>query len=157
MSESVYIETSILGYLTARSTRDLIIAANIELTRNWWNARRKDFTLYISQAVLMETAQGDSEMAAQRLEIANDFPLLDLNADVEALATQFLSRSNLPPKADVDAIHIAVATVHGMNYLLTWNCKHIANAQIQSKLAEISLDFGYPLPLICTPYELLGE
>lgn len=157
MSESVYIETSILGYLTARSTRDLIIAANIELTRDWWNARRKDFTLYISQAVLMETAQGDSEIAAQRLEIANDFPLLDLNADVEALAVQFLSRSNLPPKADVDAIHIAVATVHGMDYLLTWNCKHIANAQIQSKLAEISLDFGYQLPLICTPYELLGE
>lgn len=157
MSEAVYIETSILGYLTARSTRDLIIAANIELTRNWWNARRKDFTLYVSQAVLMETAQGDSEMAAQRLEIANDFPLLDLNANVEALAVQFLSRSNLPPKADVDAIHIAAATVHGMDYLLTWNCKHIANAQIQSKLAEICLDFGYQLPLICTPYELLGE
>ena len=143
MSETVYIETSILGYLTARSTRDLVIAANIELTRAWWNNRRLDFTLYISQAVLAETSQGDTEIAAQRLRIARDFPLLDLNENVEALATQFLSRSNLPAKADVDAIHIAVATVHGMDYLLTWSCKHIANAQIQSKLAEISVDLGF--------------
>lgn len=157
MTETVYIETSILGYLTARSSRDLIVAANIELTRNWWESRRQDFTLYISQAVLVETSQGDPEIAAQRIAIARDYPLLELNQNVEELAAQFLSRSNLPPKADVDAIHIAVATVHGMDYLLTWNCKHIANAQIQGKLAEISLDFGYQLPLICTPYELLGE
>ncbi|MBO9998520.1 MAG: type II toxin-antitoxin system VapC family toxin [Cyanobacteria bacterium SID2] len=157
MNETVYIETSILGYLTARSNRDLIVAANIELTRNWWESRRQDFTLYISQAVLVETAQGDEEIAAQRLAIARDYPLLELNQNVEKLAVQFLKRSNLPTKADVDAIHIAVATVHGMDYLLTWNCKHIANAQIQGKLAEISLDFGYQLPLICTPYELLGE
>ena len=157
MSETVYIETSILGYLTARSTRDLIVAANIEMTRNWWESRRNDFTLYISQAVLTETVQGDAEIATQRLEIARDFPLLELNQDVEALAEQFLSRSNLPAKANVDAIHIAAATVHGMNYLLTWNCKHIANAQMQRKLTEISLDSGYQLPILCTPYELLGE
>ncbi len=157
MSETVYIETSILGYLTARSTRDLIVAANIEMTRNWWESRRNDFTLYISQAVLTETAQGDTDIATQRLEIARNFPLLELNQEVEALAEQFLSRSNLPAKANVDAIHIAAATVHGMNYLLTWNCKHIANAQMQRKLAEISLDSGYQLPILCTPYELLGE
>lgn len=92
MRETVYIETSVLGYLTARSTRDLIIAANIELTKIWWNTRRKDFVLYTSQAVATETSQGDSEMAAQRLSIAKELPLLDLNEDVEALATQFLSR-----------------------------------------------------------------
>ncbi|MBE9099591.1 type II toxin-antitoxin system VapC family toxin [Vacuolonema iberomarrocanum] len=157
MNETVYVETSILGYLTARSSRDLIVAANIELTRNWWESRRQDFTLYVSQAVLIETAQGDEDVAAQRLAIAREYPLLDLNQNVEALAAQFLGRSNLPSKAEVDAIHIAVATVHGMDYLLTWNCKHIANAQIQRKLAEVSLDCGYQLPLICTPYELLGE
>ena len=157
MNETVYVETSILGYLTARSSRDLVVAANIELTRNWWESRRQDFTLYVSQAVLIETAQGDEEVAAQRLAIAREYPLLDLNQNVEALAAQFLGRSNLPSKAEVDAIHIAVAAVHGMDYLLTWNCKHIANAQIQRKLAEVSLDCGYQLPLICTPYELLGE
>lgn len=101
--------------------------------------------------------QGDAAIAAQRLEILCDFPLLALNQDVQDLAVQLLVRSNLPPKARVDAIHIATATVHGMDYLLTWNCKHIANAQIQGKLAQISLDFGYVLPVLCTPKELMGD
>jgi len=100
--------------------------------------------------------QGDVVIASQRLEILANLSLLDLNQAVLDLAEQFLERSNLPAKADIDAVHIASATVHGMDYLLTWNCKHIANAQIQGKLAEISLDFGYELPILCTPYELLG-
>lgn len=156
MSETVYIETSILGYLTARSTKDLILAANIEITKDWWELRRNAFILYTSEAVLDEVAQGDSEIAAQRLEILRDFPLLALNQAVQDLAALFLARSSLPPKANVDAIHIAAATIHGMDYLLTWNCKHIANAQIQRKLAEISLDFGFVLPILCTPNELMG-
>jgi hypothetical protein len=155
MSETVYIETSILGYLTARPSRNLILVANTEVTREWWDTRRRAFNLYTSQAVLKEVSQGDAEMASRRLEILHDFPLLELNQSVLDLAEQFLGHSNLPSKADVDAVHIAAATVHGMDYLLTWNCKHIANAQIQGKLAEISLDFGYELPILCTPYELL--
>ena len=157
MTETVYIETSILGYLTARSTKNLILAANMEITKDWWEFRRSIFTLYTSEAVLDEVAQGDAEIATQRLDILRDLPLLELNQAVQGLAAQFLTRSNLPPKAKVDAIHIAAATVHGMDYLLTWNCKHIANAQIQGKLAEISLDFGYVLPVLCTPNELMGD
>ncbi|NJL54546.1 type II toxin-antitoxin system VapC family toxin [bacterium] len=157
MSETVYIETNILGYLTARPSRDIVVAANIEITREWWDTRRRDFQLYSSQAVVKETSQGDTEIASQRLEIIRNLPLLDLNQFVLDLAEQFLERSNLPAKADVDAVHIAAATVHGMDYLLTWNCKHIANAQIQRKLAEISLDFSCELPILCTPYELLGD
>ncbi|MEG4012894.1 MULTISPECIES: type II toxin-antitoxin system VapC family toxin [unclassified Microcoleus] len=157
MSETLYIETSILGYLTARSTKNLILAANIEVTKDWWEYRRSAFTMYISQAVLNEVAQGDTEIAVQRMELLRGVPLLELNQAVRELAAQFLARSNLPPKADIDAIHIAAATVHGLDYLLTWNCKHIANAQIQGKLAEISFDFGYELPILCTPYELLGN
>lgn len=157
MSESVYIDTSILGYLTARPTKNLILAANIEITRDWWESRSHEFTLYISQIVLDEVAQGDAEIAAKRLEIIQNLPLLDLNQDVKNLAAQFLLKSNLPPKASDDATHIAAATVHRLNYLLTWNCKHIANAQIQKKLSQISGDLGYELPTICTPYELLGE
>jgi hypothetical protein len=156
VSETVYIETSILGYLTARPSRDIVVAANIEVTKEWWNTRRGDFQLYSSQAVVKETSQGDVVIASQRLEILANLSLLDLNQAVLDLAEQFLERSNLPAKADIDAVHIATATVHGMDYLLTWNCKHIANAQIQGKLAEISLDFGYELPILCTPYELLG-
>jgi predicted nucleic acid-binding protein len=157
MSETVYIETSILGYLTARPCRDLVVTANIEVTREWWDTRRSAFRLYSSQAVVKETSQGDTAIASQRIEIIRNLALLDLNQSVLDLAEQFLERSSLPAKADVDAIHIAVATVHGLDYLLTWNCKHIANAQIQRKLAEISLDFGYELPILCTPYELLGD
>jgi predicted nucleic acid-binding protein len=157
MSETIYIETSIIGYLTARSSNNLILMANVETTRQWWDDRRSQFTLYISQVVLDEVARGDDKMASRRLEILRNFPLLEIDQAVQQLAAQFLSKSNLPPKASDDALHIAAATVYGLDYLLTWNCKHIANAQIQKKLLQISLDAGYELPTICTPYELMGE
>jgi predicted nucleic acid-binding protein len=157
MSETVYIETSIIGYLTARTSNNLILMANVEATRDWWDTRRTQFDLYISQTVLDESAQGDTEIASRRLEILSDFSLLAVNEAVQYLAMQFLTKSNLPPKAADDALHIAVATVYGLDYLLTWNCKHIANAQIQKKLAQISFRAGYELPTICTPYELMGD
>ena len=134
MSETVYIETSIIGYLTARPSNNLILMANLESTRQWWETRRDQFTLYISQIVLDEVARGDTEIATRRLEILRDFPLLEISEAVQNLAAQFLNRSNLPPKAADDALHIAAATVYGLDYLLTWNCRHIANAQIQKKL-----------------------
>jgi hypothetical protein len=117
MSETVYIETSILGYLTARPSRGLVVAANIEITREWWDKRSSDFQLYSSQAVIKETSQGDTAIATQRLKIVRNLALIDLNQSVLDLAEQFLERSSLPAKADVDAIHIAAATVHGMDYL----------------------------------------
>lgn len=126
------------------------------MTRDWWQLRRSTFDLYISQVVLDEVAQGDAEIAAQRLEVLQDVPLLEVTETVENLAAQFILRSNLPPKASDDAIHIALATVNRIDYLLTWNCKHIANAQIQKKLLEICFSFGHTLPIICTPYELMG-
>jgi predicted nucleic acid-binding protein len=157
MSETVYIETSMVGYLTTRPSNNLILMANLGITQEWWDTRREQFTLYISQVVLDEVARGDAEMASRRLEILRDFPLLEVNESVQNLATQFLAKSNLPAKASDDALHIAVATFYGLDYLLTWNCKHIANAQIQKKLAQISTESGYELPTICTPYELMGE
>ena len=157
MSETVYIETSIICYLSARSSNNLTLMAHREATLNWWDNRRSQFTLYISQVVLDEVARGDREVATQRLEILRNFPLLEIDQSVQNLASQFLSKSNLPAKAADDALHIAAATVYGLDYLLTWNCKHIANAQIQKKLLQISLDAGYELPTICTPYELMGE
>jgi predicted nucleic acid-binding protein len=95
------------------------IIANTETTRDWWEYRRSTFTLYISQVVLDEVMLGDAEMAAKRLEVLQGFPLLELSDAVQDLAAQFLSRSNLPPKAAADAVHIATATVHGMDYLLS--------------------------------------
>jgi predicted nucleic acid-binding protein len=156
MSETVYVETSIIGYLTARTSKNLVLMANVETTRRWWDNRRTQFDLYISQTVLDEVARGDAEIANSRLEMLSGFPLLEINEVVQDLAVQFLTKSNLPPKAADDALHIAASTVYGLDYLLTWNCKHIANAQIQKKLAQISLEAGYELPTICTPYELMG-
>jgi predicted nucleic acid-binding protein len=131
--------------------------ASAAATREWWETRRPQFKLYISQVVLNEVARGDPKMATRRLEILNNFSLLEVSEEVQALANLFLGQSNLPAKAADDALHIAVATVYGLDYLLTWNCKHIANAQIQKKLSQISDDAGYELPTICTPYELMGE
>lgn len=157
MTQTVYIETSCVGYLTVRPSNNLIVMANMEITRKWWEERRENFSLYISQVVWDEASQGDSEMVKKRLEIIQDIPLLNITETARELGIQFLTRSNLPAKASDDAIHIAVATVHQLDYMLTWNCKHIANAQIQRKLAEICSDFGYQLPVVCTPYELMAE
>lgn len=130
MSEAVYIETSIVGYLTVRPSNNLMLMANSAATQEWWNTRRERFTLYISQVVLDEVARGDTEMATRRLELLQGIPLIDVNEAVQVLAARFLAQSNLPSKAADDAIHIALATVYGLDYLLTWNCRHIANAQI---------------------------
>jgi len=131
ITESVYIETSMVSYLTARPSNNLIMMANQEVTRKWWNTRRSKFTLYVSQVVLDEAAKGDLEMAAKRLEVLQSLLVLELTENVQGLGLQFLIKSSIPAKAADDAIHIAAATVHGLDYMLTWNCKHIANAQIQ--------------------------
>ena len=157
MIESLYLDTSIIGYLTIRPSTNLITASNSVITQNWWDTRRQNFTLYISEVVLEELARGDQEIATKRLDLISELPLLALNEAVEELAQQFLIKSNLPPKASDDALHIALATVYKVDYLLTWNCKHIANAQIQKKLSQISIESGYELPTICTPYELMGD
>lgn len=103
-----------------------------------------------------EAARGDTAIAAQRLNLLQSLMLVNLTEPAIELANEFLKQSNLPPKASNDALHIALATIYGLDYLLTWNCKHMANAQIQRKLAQISSELGYNLPVICTPYELMG-
>jgi predicted nucleic acid-binding protein len=157
MIESLYLDTSIIGYLTIRPSTNLITASNSVITQNCWDTRRQNFTLYISEVVLEELARGDQEIAIKRLELIDELPLLELNETVEELAQKFLIKSNLPPKASDDALHIALATVYKVDYLLTWNCKHISNAQIQKKLSQISIESGYELPTICTSYELMGD
>ena len=155
INETVYLETSIFGYLTARSTTDLILAANTKVTQDWWNTRRSSFTLYASELVEDEAARGDKKIANQRLDLLKSIMYLDITEEATELAREFLQKSNLPLKAANDSLHIALATVYGLDYLLTWNCKHMANAQIQKKLSQISFEFGYELPVICTPYELI--
>jgi predicted nucleic acid-binding protein len=156
MSKTVYIETSIFGYLTARPTDNLILAANIKITQDWWNEYRSSLVLYTSELVEDEAARGDPTISSQRLNLLQPLTFLDLIEEATDLAQEFLRQSNLPSKASNDALHMALATVYGLDYLLTWNCKHMANSQIQRKLLEVSLGLGYQLPLICTPYEFMA-
>jgi len=157
MKPKVYIETSTISYLIARPSRDLVIAANQQVTREWWNMRRALFDLYISQVVIDEANAGDQEAAQQRLEAMQGILLLELKTEALDLASEFIRSKALPKKASQDALHIAIAAVYGLDYLLTWNCKHIANAVIQKSIARIVAEQGYELPTICTPHELLGE
>lgn len=155
MRKTVYIETSILGYLTARLTDNLILAANIKITQDWWNDFSGLFVLYTSEIVEDEVSKGDLAIAAQRLNLLESLIFLDLTEEAIELAQAFLQQSNLPSKASNDALHMALATVYGLDYLLTWNCKHMANAQIQRKLSQISSELGYKLTFVCTPYEFM--
>jgi len=151
----VYVETSIISYLTARLSRDLIVAANQQLTQEWWLERRADFELYISQLVLEEIRGGDPVAATERLQAVAGFPRLVLNEAALELAERLIQNGPLPHKASVDALHIAIATTHGLEYLLTWNCKHLANAVLRKQIERLCRTAGYEPPTICTPQELL--
>jgi predicted nucleic acid-binding protein len=156
MKPKLYIETSFISYLTARPSRDLIVAAQQQVTREWWENRRFQFEMYVSQLVIQESKDGNEEAASKRLEILENISLLDLRVEAVELAEKYVCPKALPQKASEDALHIAIAAIYGLDYLLTWNCKHIANAEIQKEIARVSFEEGYELPIICTPYELMG-
>jgi predicted nucleic acid-binding protein len=153
----LYLETTIPSYLTSRPSRDLIIAGHQQITREWWERRRDAFDLYISQLVIDEASAGEPAMARARINVLQDLALLDITPEVAELASGFLASGRIPPKAANDAAHIAIAAVHGLDFLVTWNCVHIANAAIAKGLALICREHGYELPVICTPEELMEE
>ena len=151
-----YVETTIVSYLTARTSRDLVRAAHQQLTKEWWG-RRERYDLYVSEAVLHEAADGDPVAAAERLAAVAGIAVLDVPAVVGDLAHRPLVDHALPAKAAVDTVHIAIAAVNGMDYLLTWNCKHIADATTRSSINESCRRAGWAAPVICTPEELDDE
>jgi predicted nucleic acid-binding protein len=157
MKPRVYLETSVISYLTSRPSRDLIVAANQQITQEWWQLRRQDFDLFISQLVVQEASAGDEHAAQQRLQAVADIPLLTLSEETVAFAEKLIKEGPMPQKAVEDALHIAVATLNGMDYLLTWNFKHIANATMRYKIERVCRLKGYEPPIICTPQELLEE
>jgi hypothetical protein len=145
------------SHLTSRPSRDLIIAGHQQITREWWEKRRNSFELYISQFVIDETSAGDPVAARKRLKVVQNFPLLDITPEVSQLTSSIMASGKIPHKAVTDAAHIAIAAVHGMDFLLTWNCVHIANASIARALAYICREHECECPVICTPEELIGE
>lgn len=157
MKPKVYIETTIVSYLAARPSRDVIVAGHQQITHDWWEKRREGFELYASQMVADEAGRGDASLARNRLDLLRPLPVLDTNDEARALARALIERGPMPKQEPEDALHIAVAAVHGMHFLLTWNCAHIANAQMQLAMYETCLSEGFELPRICTPTELMGE
>jgi len=153
----IYIETTIISYLTAWQSRDLIVSAHQQITNEWWRAHRHSYELYASQLVLNEAKSGDQEMAKLRVEALENILLLETTHEAVSLANNLIHNGPLPPKATEDALHIAIAVVNGLDYLITWNCKHIANAKMRSKIDQICRNKGYIPVTICTPEELLEE
>ncbi len=154
----LYLETTIPSYLTARPSRDVIILARQQMTRDWWENRRIDYEIYVSQLVLDEAALGDAVYAKRRLEVTQNLPILDISpGSVRELAKRLTKSLHLPAKASSDAVHLAVATYYGMDYLLTWNCAHLANAHVTRRLTEFAIKGGRIVPTVCTPEELVNE
>lgn len=157
MKLKVYIETTIPSFLTARPSRDLVHVAHQQVTREWWERRRDAFDLYTSQAVLNEAGRGNPEAAQRRIRLTEGLTLLPIEDAATKLAQDILGGNVMPRKAAVDALHVAIATVHRLDVLLTWNCRHLANAEIIGGLRDIVRRKGLELPIICTPEELMGR
>lgn len=155
MKPALYLETSVLGYLTSRFSRDLVTAGRQQLTREWWRSERDRYEIFLSPFVLDESEAGDAEAAAERTEALEGLPLIEPDERADALAERLMREVPLPQKAAVDAAHIAVAAVSGMDYLLTWNFKHIANAFLRDRIERVCRSSGYRPPVICTPEELI--
>ena len=153
----VYLETTIPSYLTSRPSRDLLVAAHQQLTSDWWNDHRHRFSLYVSPRVLAEAGSGDPEAAARRLAPLEGLSVLAFTPDARLLVARFLGNGLIPERSAEDAVLVAIATVHGMDYVLTWNCRHIANAEIFTRLKGVAAAIGYELPMLCTPGQLMGE
>lgn len=155
--KSVYIETSVISYLTSRPSRNLVVAAWQAETVNWWERRRGSFALCISPLVIEEIREGDPDAAGRRLSAVAGIPLLDVHDEVYDLADALVQPAAIPRKAFDDALHISLAAFYGIDFLLTWNCRHMDNAELKPVVRATCETFGYKCPEICTPSELMGD
>lgn len=153
---SVYVETSVISYLASKPNRDVIVVGHQQLSLEWWDTR-DDWRLFVSPLVIREAGGSDADAAARRLAFIQGLTVLSITGAAQSLAGLFLAGAAVPGKAAEDALHIAIATIYRMEYLLTWNCRHIANATRRLAISKICEQAGYRTPVICTPEELLGE
>ena len=154
MKPKVYLETTIVSFLTARPSRDVVNAGMIEQTKRWWSREREGFELFVSDIVVTEASAGDPEAVKRRLNVLREITTLETNSEIKTLTTVLLRNMALPANAADDAAHIAIAAVKEMHFLLTWNCRHIANASMRPKVEGLCAAEGYRCPIICTPLEL---
>lgn len=155
MKASVYLETTVISYLNGRATRDLVIGALQALTLEWWEKRRDDFDLFVSESVIREAGRGAPLDASRRLDSIKGISVLAATEEAALVAKKLIQDAQLPQKAAEDALHIAIAAVNDIDYLLTWNCKHIANALTVPRVEEVCRINGFQCPRICTPQELM--
>jgi predicted nucleic acid-binding protein len=150
----VYLETSVIGYATSRPSRDLVVAAHQQMTRDWFVSGAAVYQLFVSQLVVREVASGDPDAARERLRFVEGLSVLGITDEAGELARRMVDDGAVPVNAAEDALHIAVATVHGIEFLLTWNCRHIANATMRQGIERVCRESGFEPPVICTPEEL---
>jgi predicted nucleic acid-binding protein len=154
VTASTYLDSNVISYLTARPSRDIVTLAHQQLTREWWERQRHRFDLHISELVVFEIGRGDPAAARSRLEFIRDLPVLRITPPARVLADRIFRATTLPDKAASDALHLALAAVNGMDFLLTWNCTHIANGVVLKVVNAICRESGYDPPIVCTPGEL---
>jgi len=157
MKEKVYIETTIVSYLAARLSKNTIVAGRQVLTQDWWDECRRSFDLVVSELVFQEAGEGDPEIAKKRINYLNDIDSLNISNESVQLAESLVQTDAVPHQFGEDALHIAICAVNGIDYLLTWNCKHLANAIRRHKIEAIVEKKGYQCPIICTPAELMED
>jgi hypothetical protein len=155
--QTLYLETSIISYLTSRPSRDIRVAAWQEITAQWWEQEQSKYELFTSELVIAEAGGGNVEAARKRMDRLKDIPVLMIDDAAKRFAAQLIQKGGVPSEAQADALHIALASLHGLDYLLTWNCRHIDNAATKPLIRSICAIVGYSCPEICTPLELLSE
>jgi len=151
----LYLETTIPSYLVSRRSRDLRLAADQETTQEWWEQRRHDFELFVSETVLREAGRGDPQFASARLACLRSIPVLGDSPVASLIAKRLLAEVIIPPTAADDAGHLGLAAAHGMDFLLTWNCRHINNPALERRIQQACAACGAVCPVICTPAELM--
>lgn len=155
MRSTVYLESTVISYYSARQSRDLIVAAHQQITINWWENVLPNLDAFISQVVLDEISQGDPTASQARYDSIKGFPLLEMKNEIVELAEEYFTAIQIPETKRADAFHLALAVRHGMDYLVTWNCTHIAGARVRSIIEKINSQHGIESPVICTPEELM--
>ena len=155
--QKVYIETSVVSYLNARPSKNPITFGRQQLTHEWWKGRRVSFDVVVSELVFQEASAGDGEAAQKRLHFLEPLPSLKISEDAILLSEKLISNGPIPNEYGEDALHIAVCAVNGIDFLLTWNCKHLANAMHRQEIEKLVEIHGYACPVICTPAELMEE
>lgn len=155
--KTVYIETSIPSYLAARPSKDVRGAAWQQITHQWWSEEKSKYDCYISELVIAEASGGNSDAAERRMERLSGIPKLPIDAEIGDFAEYLISGHGIPRSSEADALHVAIAAIHRIDFLLTWNCRHINNASAKPVIRQLCEKAGYTFPEICTPLELLAE